>query len=113
MTSNLKPVEFRGRSLKELRDFPKAARTAAGHQIDQVQRGLEPDDWRPMKTVGKGVREIRISEANGLFRVIYVANMGSKVYVLRCFQKKTLATSKTDIETAKERYSTLRNELGA
>lgn len=107
----MKPVEFLGRSLKELRDFPKSARTVAGHQIDQIQRGLDPDDWKPMKAIGKGVREIRISEANGLFRVIYVASIGGKVYVLRCFRKKTQATSKADIGAAKERYKVLLNKL--
>lgn len=111
MEDDLKPVEFRGRSLNELRDFPKGARTAAGYQIDRVQRGLAPDDWKPMRAVGKGVREIRISEGDGIFRVIYVASIGSKVYVLRCFQKKTQATSKSDMETAKERYKALNNEL--
>lgn len=113
MKSDLKPVDFRGRSLSELRDFPTAARTAAGHQIHLVQRGLDPDDWKPMKTIGKGVREIRVSEADGIFRVVYVASIGRKVYVLRCFQKKTQATSKTDIDAARERYRALQRELGA
>ena len=51
----LKPVAFRGSALKDLRDFPEDARREAGYQLDQVQRGKEPDDWKPMKTVGKGV----------------------------------------------------------
>ena len=66
-------VEFLGNSLEDLRGFPPAARREAGHQIDQVQRGLEPDDWKPMGTIGSGVREIRIRDAAGAFRVIYVA----------------------------------------
>lgn len=56
----LKPVAFRGSALKDLRDFSEDARREAGYQLDQVQRGKEPDDWKPMKTVGKGVQEIRI-----------------------------------------------------
>ena len=55
-----KPVEFRGSALDDLRAFPAAARREAGYQLDQVQRGREPDDWKPMNTVGQGVREIRI-----------------------------------------------------
>lgn len=38
-----KPVEFRGSSLEDLRAFPLAARREAGHQLDQVQNGREPD----------------------------------------------------------------------
>ena len=66
---DLKPVEFRGSSLDDLRAFPQAARREAGHQLDQVQHGREPDDWKPVNTVGRGVREIRIRDAAGAFRV--------------------------------------------
>ena len=52
-----KPVEFRGSALENLRAFPEAARREAGYQLDQVQHGHEPDDWKPMNTVGQGVRE--------------------------------------------------------
>jgi phage-related protein len=38
--------------------------------------------------------EIRIRDAAGAFRVLYVAKFGDAVYVLHCFQKKTQKTSK-------------------
>jgi phage-related protein len=65
-----KPVVFRGCSLEDLRAFPLTARREAGHQLDQVQHGREPDDWKPMNTVGQGVKEIRIRDAAGAFRVL-------------------------------------------
>jgi phage-related protein len=80
-----KPVEFRGSALEDLRAFPEAARREAGYQLDQVQHGHEPDDWKPMNTVGQGVREIRIRDAAGAFRVMYVAKFDNAVYVLHCF----------------------------
>lgn len=89
-----KPIEFRSGSLDELRAFPVPARREAGHQLDQVQNGQEPDDWKPMNTVGQGVKEIRIRDAAGAFRVIYVAKFADAVYVLHCFQKKTAKTGK-------------------
>jgi len=46
-----KPVEFRGSALADLQRFPTSARREAGHQLDQVQQGLEPDDWKPMTIV--------------------------------------------------------------
>lgn len=107
-----KPVEFLGSALDDLRAFPLGARREAGHQIDQVQRGLEPDDWKPMHTVGQGVREIRIRDAAGAFRVIYVAKFADVIYVLHCFQKKTQKTSKTDLDLAAKRYRDLLKELG-
>lgn len=107
-----KPVEFRGSALDDLRSFPLSARREAGHQIDQVQNGQEPDDWKPMATVGQGVREIRIRDADGAFRVMYVAKFADAVYVLHCFQKKTQKTSKTDLDLATKRYRDLLKELG-
>lgn len=97
--------------MDDLRAFPLAARREAGHQIDQVQNGHEPDDWKPMNTVGPGVREIRIRDATGAFRIVYVAKFADAVYVLHCFQKKTEKTSKTDLELATKRYRDLLKEL--
>jgi phage-related protein len=106
-----KPVEFRASALDDLREFPAAARREAGHQIDQVQRGRDPDDWKPMTTVGQGVREIRIREESGAFRVIYVARFSDAIYVLHCFQKKTQKTSKADLDLATKRYQEVVKEL--
>jgi phage-related protein len=108
---SLKPVQFRGASLDDLRAFPETARREAGHQIDQVQRGLDPDDWESMPTIGQGVREIRIWDDAGTFRVVYVAKFAAAIYVLHCFQKKTPKTSKTDVAIAAKRYRELANEL--
>ena len=107
-----KPIDFRGSSLDDLRDFPQTARQEAGHQLDQVQRGSEPDDWKPMPTIGAGVREIRIRDMAGAFRVVYVAKFEDAVYVLHCFQNKTQATSQPDLDLATKRYRDLLKELG-
>lgn len=105
-----KPIEFLGSSLDDLRMFPASARSEAGHQLDQVQNGREPDDWKPMPTVGQGVKEIRIRDVAGAFRVMYVAKFADVVYVLHCFQKKTQKTSKGDIDLAEKRYRVLAQE---
>ena len=101
---NTKPVEFRGSALDDLRAFPQSARREAGYQLDQVQRGREPDDWKSINTVGPGVKEIRIRDAEGAFRVIYVAKFEDAVYVLHCFQKKSQKTRKADLDVADQRY---------
>ncbi|MGO3745593.1 type II toxin-antitoxin system RelE/ParE family toxin [Alcaligenes aquatilis] len=106
-----KPVEFLGTSLDDLRAFPPSAKREAGYQIDQVQNGLDPDDWKPMNTVGQGVREIRVRDSDGTFRVIYVAKFADAVYVIHCFQKKTQKTNKADIDLASKRYRDLLQEL--
>jgi phage-related protein len=91
-----------------LREFPLSARRDAGYQLDQVQRGGDPDDWKPMNTIGQGVREIRIRDANGAFRIIYLAKFADAIYVLHCFQKKTQKTSQADLDLAAKRYRELK-----
>lgn len=105
-----KPLRFCGGALGDLRAFPETARREAGHQLDQVQHGREPDDWKPMKTVGPGVREIRVGDAAGAFRVIYVAQFEEAVYVLHCFGKKTRKTAKADLSLATRRLKALIQE---
>jgi phage-related protein len=111
MNRAAKEIEFRGGSREDLRAFPETARHEAGHQLNRVQNGLDPADWKPMTTVGRGVREIRIRDAGGAFRVLYVTKLGDVVYVLHCFQKKTEATATADIELAARRYRAVVKEL--
>jgi phage-related protein len=93
-----------------LREFPKLTRREAGFQLDRVQRGLDPFDWKPMTSVGTGVREIRVRDEAGAYRVLYVAKFEDAVYVLHCFQKKTQATPRRDIGLAEKRYRELLKE---
>ena len=106
----MKPVRFLGNSLERLREFPEDARNDAGYQLEHVQRGEQPDDFKPMPSIGKGVEEIRVRDDSGIYRVIYTARFADAVYVLHAFQKKTQATSKRDIAIARERFAQLRRE---
>ena len=99
----MKPLRFVGSSLDDLRSFPVEARRHAGFELYAIQRGLEPSDWKPMKTVGSGVREIRI-RVLGEWRILYVAKFADAVYILHAFQKKTQKTSRSDIEIARKRF---------
>lgn len=98
-----KPLKFVGSSLDDLRNFPDEARRGAGFELHAVQNALEPSDWKPMRAVGPGVKEIRI-HLLGEWRVIYIAQRHDAVYVLHAFQKKSRKTSRQDIELARRRY---------
>ena len=104
----MKSIRFLGDSLERLREFPDDARQDAGYQLDKVQRGERPDDFKPMPSIGQGVEEIRIWDEAGTFRVIYTARVDDAVVVLHAFQKKTQTTSKRDIELARMRWSQLK-----
>lgn len=106
----MKIVEWMGGAYKDLCSFPDNAKQEAGYQLHLVQMGDDPNDWKPMSSIGSGVNEIRINEG-GAFRVIYVAKFEGAVYVLHAFQKKTQKTPKKDIDLAKDRYKTLLREI--
>jgi phage-related protein len=106
----IKPLNFVGSSLDDLRNFPDEARRAAGFELRAVQSGLEPNNWKPMPVIASGVNEIRI-RALGEWRIIYVAKFHDAVYVLHAFQKKTRKTSQHDIDLARERYGQIGGNL--
>jgi phage-related protein len=108
----MKPVVFLGDSLSDLRAFPERARRDAGFQLDRVQRGLDPEDRKPMQTVGPGVREIRVRDVTGAFRVIYIATLADAIYVLHAFAKKTQRTSQRDLTLAQLRLRALKRGGG-
>ena len=103
----MKRVHFLGDSLAVIRGFPEGARRETGHQIERVQRRLEPADWKEIKSVGQGVREIRIKDRAGAFRVIYVATFADAIFVLHAFQKKSRATPHRDLALAAARFKML------
>jgi len=108
-----KPIGWCGTSYNDLMDektFTFDARKEAGHQLNQVQKGLDPDDWKPFDIVGSGTKEIRINLEDGWFRVMYVAKFEESVYVLHCFKKKTSETSKKDKDLTALRYKELIQE---
>lgn len=108
-TADDKEIRWVGSSYDDLLAFPNAPRKEAGFQLGKVQAGLEPTDWKPFNEVGAGTQEIRIADAKGIFRVMYVAKFEEAVYVLHCFQKKTQVTSKQDKDIAAARYRAVVN----
>jgi phage-related protein len=99
-----KQIRWVGSSYDDLLSFPKDARKEAGFELGKVQAGLDPIDWKPFDEVGAGTKEIRIRDASGVYRVMYIAKFEEAIYVIHCFQKKTQTTSKQDKAIAAARY---------
>ena len=102
-----KSIIWLGNSRRDLRAFPALARRLAGFQLRRVQQGLDPDDWKPMQTVGPGVREVRIHIA-GAHRVFYLATRTEAVYVLHAFEKKAQKTSAHDLRIGRDRFRAMK-----
>ena len=106
----LKLVKWLGDSRERIRAFPELPRHEAGYQLERVQAGKEPKDWKPMPSAGIGVNEIRVRDDSGAFRVIYLAKFAEAVFVLHAFQKKGRKTAKADIDLARRRFRALVEE---
>jgi len=104
-----KPVAWVASAQRDIRSFPAHARRNAGFELRRVQQGLDPDDWKPMPTIGPGVREIRI-HTDLEHRVFYVATFAEAVYVLHAFEKRTRKTAKHDLDFARDRFRALMAE---
>ena len=100
----MKSVHFVGTSREDLRQLPDSAQETTGFQLFKVQQGKEPDDWKPMPSVGPGVQEIRVRDERGAFRVFYVVKFEEAVYVLHVFPNRSQKTARADLDLGKGRY---------
>jgi phage-related protein len=98
-----------GATLDEIREQRPAIRYEFGQQLFRVQMGLMPSNYKPMSTVGPGAYEIRVQDADGIARLMYVAKFHDTICVLHVFTKKSQRTPKTDIDLAKKRYREARD----
>ena len=105
----VKSITWLADSRDRLREFPDEARGVAGFELWEVQRGKEPTDWKPMPSVGIGVKEIRV-HVGGAFRILYVAKFAEAVYVLHTFQKKGRKPPKAELDLARTRFRELIRE---
>jgi phage-related protein len=90
-----------GGSREEVKRHPEAVQVSLGFELYRVQCGLDPNDWKPMTSVGSGVKEVRVRDEAGIFGMIYLATRPEGVH---CFQKKTQRTSRADLELAIKRF---------
>jgi phage-related protein len=96
-------LRFVGGAERDYLALPRDVQKSGGFQLKRVQEGKEPHDWKPMPSVGKGVREIRIWERAGTYRIIYYVQSKEGVFVLHAFVKKTQKTEQRDIDLARKR----------
>lgn len=94
-----------GDSRKALKVFPKEVRLDLGAALRLLQQGIVPRNSRRMESIGRGIWELKEQDERTWYRVIYMAKVGNKIFVLHCFEKASRKTEKTDLAIAKKRYS--------
>mgnify|MGYP004478571461 CR=1 FL=1 len=109
--NNRKPIHWVGSTLEDVKQFPDNIKREIGFDLDLVQQGLLPRDYKAMKNLGSGIMEIRVRDISGAFRLVYVAKFEDAIYCLHGFQKKTQKTSSKDLAIIKARYAAIIKEL--
>jgi phage-related protein len=68
---------------------------------------------KPLHGLGSGVMEVAVADRSGVYRVVYVVNLGERVYVLHAFQKKSpkgIETAQSDIALVEKRLKVARQD---
>ena len=94
--------------------FPQPVRDRINTALTIAARGSKADIAKPLKGVGTGVLEIAVRFRKEAWRVVYVTQVSSTLWVLHAFQKKSkrgARTPKTEIDLVKERLNRLKKEL--
>ncbi|HWV32392.1 MAG TPA: type II toxin-antitoxin system RelE/ParE family toxin [Dyadobacter sp.] len=106
-----KQLIFVGRALEEIKAFPGDVMQEAGYNIDLVQCGKEPSDWKPFRGVGRGgVKEIRLWDDSGTYRVVYLVDLKDTVCVLCGFKKTSEKTEKAHTDLIKKRIKQMNEQ---
>jgi len=104
----LRPVEWIGSSLDDLKSFPESVRDHMGFAIYLAQIGVKHRDAKPLKGLGSGVLEVVSRHDRNAYRTVYTVRFEQAVYVLHAFQKKSnkgVATPRREIELVKKRLT--------
>ena len=66
---------------------------------------------RPMQSIDRGLFELKDSDEKVWYRMLYLARVEDKIYVLDCFEKDTAKTERKDLNTARSRLSVVRQRI--
>lgn len=109
----LRPLSWIGSALDDLRRLPESVRRSVGHALREVQCGGFPPEAKPLRGELSGVHELRVDDASGTYRAVYVHRFESFIYVLHVFQKKSThghSLSRRDVDLIRQRLAEAKAE---
>jgi phage-related protein len=105
-------IAWEGNSKEILSGFPDDVKATLGFSLRQIQNGRLPlCEHRSMASVGKGVWELKDSDARSWYRLMYLTRIDNIIHILHCFEKDSRKTDKRDIEIAKSRLSEVQRRI--
>lgn len=110
----MKALVWLGDSRSRVQSFPEEVRDDVGYALYAAQRGGRSPKAKPLHGLGSGVLEIVALDPSGTYRVVYTVSIGSKVFVIHAFHKKStsgIATPRREIDVVRDRLKQLRSEV--
>ena len=104
-------IAWEGDSKEVISSFPDSVRGNLGFYLRSLQEGHQPNNYRPMRSVGPGVFELRDQDESTWYRVIYLSRVQDVIHVLHCFEKRSRETPMKEIHTARRRLKEVRARI--
>jgi phage-related protein len=99
----------------DLDALPRLVQDTFGYALHLAQTGKKHADAKPLQGFGgAGVLEVVESVRGNAYRAVYTLKIAGAVYVLHCFQKKSVKgaeTPKPDMELIRERLKFVLNQF--
>ena len=114
MTHTTRPISWIKAARKDFEQFPPQVQTEALGALTVAAEGGKADNVKPLKGFDSGVLEIVLKHRGDAFRVIYAVQIGTDIWVVHAFQKKStqgIKTPKREIDLAHERLKRLKELL--
>ncbi len=105
-------IAWEGDSKKVLGGWPKDIRIDFGQSLDRLQEGKKPRlSTRSMQSIAPSVFELKDSDDDKWYRLVYLARIKDTIYVFHCFEKDTAKTEKRDLAIAEQRWKQVQQRL--
>lgn len=110
----MKRLIWLGDSRARVKAFPAGVQDDVGYALYAAQLGRTSPKAKPLHGLGSGVMEISANDAGGTYRTVYAVALGSSIYVVHAFQKKSkhgIATPAGEMEIVRQRLKGLSEEV--
>lgn len=114
MLRNTRPISWLKGARKDFEDFPQGAQLDMARALTILAEGQMPDIAKPLTGFGSGVMELALKHRGDAFRVVYALQIGTDIWVVHAFQKKSksgIKTPKQEIDLIHERLKRLKEML--
>ena len=99
---------------RDFEAFPQGVQLDMLSALTIAAEGGKSDNTKPFKGVDGGIFEIALQNQGDAFRVLYAVKMGTDIWVIHAFQKKSktgIKTPQLEIDLIRERLKRLKEVL--